>query len=564
MKPYIIILCLSLISAFATAQTSSDPQYEVPLKSAYRISGTYGELRGNHYHAGLDMGTMGVENIEVHAAEAGWVSRVKVGPYGYGRALYIDHPDGHTTVYGHLNGFATKIDKAIREKQYAEQNFEVTIFPAKGEIPVERDEVVAYSGNTGGSGGPHLHFEVRETESEEPLNPLRFINAVNDVTKPTIFGIKLYALGDDAQISSSCSDKYVSLAQARGKTFYAYGLVGVGVHCTDYVQANGRPCGIIEINLYDNNNLVYKSRVDHFSFDLNKHVNSHIDFAERQNNGRFIQRSFVSPGNKLPIYSNVKTPTNIAEGERHEMRYEIKDFAGNVSSVSFTLLGHRNAQAKAKAEKKGDLVEWEYTWAKDTLGMSVVIGRETLYEDTKIAVSEGDSLNGARVFSVGDATIPLQKNYQLTLPVPNKWKSLGKQVFVGRKLGKSLSYIGGEMAEDPLHPGQMLITAQCPTMGTFSVGVDTNPPTVGIRNKTRRLSSGNYILIGVGDDKSGISTYNVWIDGKWEVFEYDYKNTRLKAQISYLGLKTGKHTLHAEVTDACGNMRSLDWTFESY
>lgn len=561
-KPLIAMAALSMVIATPFAQTKQDPQYATPLKTPYRISGTYAELRGNHFHAGLDMGTAGVENIEVHAAESGYVSRVKVGPYGYGRALYITHPDGFTTVYGHLNGFAPKIDSLVRREQYARQSFAVEIFPAKGVVNVTRDEVVAYSGNTGGSGGPHLHFEVRETKSEEPVNPMRFITTDADNVPPTIFGIKIYALGDDAQVAGGQNDRYLPLAQANGRTIDACGEIGLGIHCTDYVARGGRPCGVVEINLYDGDELVFHSRVDHFPFALNRHINSHIDLGESRRNRRYIQRSYVSPGNKLPIYGTTNTPTTIGEGETHKFRFEVIDFAGNKSKVAFTLRGRRNKALGQRPTPKGELVRWERTWAKDTLGVGILIPHHSLFEDTYIDVSRTD--RGASLpptFTIGDPSIAMQKPMTLTMTVPDKWKDLGRKVFVGQAVGKSLTYIGGETQVDTGARVVHVINAKVSQLGTYSLGVDTIAPHVRINNKSNALSRDSWILIGVTDDVSGIANYSVWIDGKWEVFEYDYKNNRLKAKIDYLGIGRGRHTLRAVVEDSCGNTTERKWTF---
>lgn len=552
-------LCTSA-SAQGTAQT--DPVYEVPLKIAYRISGSYAELRGNHFHAGLDMGTAGVENVEVHSAEKGWVSRVKVGPYGYGRALYISHPDGHTTVYGHLNGFSTKIDSVVRAKQYAEKQFSVEVFLPEGQLPVGRDEVVAYSGNTGGSGGPHLHFEVRDTKTEEPLNPLRFIPTAKDNMRPTLFGVKVYALSEESQVAGAAADKYYNLGAIQGRTVDCLGKIGLGIHCTDYFAAGGRPCGVIEVRLYDGGKLVFKSRVDHFPFDLNRHVNSLIDYKESAVNRRFIQRSLVSPGNKLPIYESVSTPTNVAAGEVHKMKYVVSDFAGNESSVSFTLRGVSNPGAKRRSVPAGDLVSRDRTWVKDSAGIDVLIPREALYSDEYVDVKrlQTDAF-GCPVFSVGNEYVPLQKSITLTMAVPDKWKSLGKKVYVGRVKGLSLANCGGEMRPDVGSNSVYIISANVLNFGSYTIGVDTIAPTVKMRNKSKTVRMTDNISIGVSDDKSGIDTYNVLIDGKWEVFEFDYKNARLKVTPQYLGLKRGNHKLKAEVSDACGNMRTLEWDF---
>lgn len=555
-------MALMAAAGHTLAQESPATLYAQPLKTPYRISGTFGELRNNHFHSGLDMGTAGVENIEVHAAESGWVSRVKVGPYGYGRALYIDHPDGHTTVYGHLNGFAPKIDSLIRREQYAKESFAVEIFLEKGAVGVTRDEVVAYSGNTGGSGGPHLHFEVRDTKSEEPLNPMLFIETAADNIAPTIFGIKVYALGADAQVAGGQSDRYLTLAQANGKTIDAIGEVGVGIHCTDYVARGGRPCGVVEINLFDGDELIFHSRVDHYPFDVSRHINSHIDYGELRRNRRFVQRSLVSAGNQLPIYGTAKTPIAVGEGETHKMRYEVLDFAGNKSSMTFSLRGRRNKALGKKAQPAGELVDRERTWVKDTLGVEVLIPRHGLFDDTYVSISRNNrGPNLPPSFSIGNPNVALRKPMTLTIPVPERWKGMGRKVFVGQMGDKSLTYIGGEMSVDTGARGVNVIEAKVSQFGTYTLGIDSIAPSVRINNKGNALGRESWIYIGVSDGQSGIANYSVWIDNRWEVFEYDYKNSRLKGKISYLGIGRGKHTLRVRVEDSCGNSAERTWAF---
>ncbi len=508
------------------------------------------------------MGTLGVENVEVHAAESGWVSRVKVGPYGYGRALYISHPDGHTTVYGHLNGYAPKIDSLVRQHQYASQTYETEFFLPEGKLPVNRDEVVAFSGNTGGSGGPHLHFEVRDTKTEEPLNPLRFISIAPDNVPPTLYGVKVYALSTDAQVSGAASDRYFKLGNINGRTIDCVGTIGLGIHCTDYFAAGGRPCGVIEINLYDGDSLVYSSRVDHFPFELNRHVNCHIDFAESLLNKHFIQRSFVSPGNRLPIYGKRATPTTVREGETHKMRYVVKDFAGNESAVSFILRGVRNTGAKLQPTPTGDLVKWQRTWAKDTLGVDVLIPRETFYEDQYVAISRTNRVGQLPpIFTIGSRLVPIQKSVKVTMAVPNQWRRIKDKVFVGRKTTNGVAYSGGEVRPELGSANHFVITANISSLGDYTLDVDTLAPALRIRNKTNSIGKSDLISIGISDDKSGIAKYSVTIDGQWQVFEFDYKNARLKMTPEYLGLGRGRHKLHVEVSDSCGNTRTLDWDF---
>ena len=319
----------------------------------------------------------------------------------------------------------------------------------------------------------------------------------------------------------------------------------------------GRPCGVIEIKLYCDDELVFRSRVDHFHFDQNRHVNTHIDYPERLASKRFIQRSFVTPGNKLPIYDNVRTPLSfLADGTTHSVRYIVTDFAGNNKSIAFNVRGRRNAEAKPRRHLEGQKVEWARTWAADTLGMSVLIPRETFYEDTYVAISS-ERLPSTDVvrYVVGRRDMPTAKPFSLTVPVPQSLRTLGDKVFIGAgATPKSLSYVGGKQKD-----GQ--ITAKSSAFGTFMLGVDSVPPRLVMRNKSKMLNAANYVIIGLTDNLSGIARYSVFIDGQWRIFEHDYKNTRLKAQVSDMGLAPGAHHLEAEAEDACGNRSTLSWDF---
>lgn len=562
MNRFITLAGALVLSAIAQAQVLEKP-YAVPLQTAYRISGTYAELRLNHYHSGLDMGTAGVENVPVHAAEKGWVSRIKVGPYGYGKALYIDHPDGNTTVYGHLNGFAPKIDSLLRARQEAERNYNVEFYPAAGSPTVARGEVVAYSGNTGGSGGPHLHFEVRNTKTEEPLNPMRFIVVPPDPVPPAIYGLKLYSLDATSQVAGAAADKYYTAAQCAGKVLDVCGQIGVGIHCTDFPTAGGRPCGITEAKLYDGDSLLCHWRVEHYDFEQTRSVNSHFDYAEWVHHRRFIQKAFVSPGNRLPIYLRRGGAIEVDEGSTHKLRWELYDFAGNRSVLNVTLRGRRNAATPQRATPQGTLVRRDQYWDIDTLGLGLEMEPATLYDDTYIRIRSGGQYSGQRAVTVGDGATPLDKPVRVTMPVPKMWQSRGRQVCL-LLAGSRPTYLGGEMrADSQLQAGPMLITATTKTLGSFAVGIDSVPPTVAIRNKTAQLRASTEIVLGVADNLSGIDHYDVYIDGVWHGFEFDYKRARLFATVARLGLARGRHHLQALVRDAAGNEQKLEWDFEN-
>lgn len=550
----ILLLLLPLVSK------AQKIRYINPMDIPMILSASCAELRPNHFHGGIDITTAGEENIPIKAAADGWVSRIKVSPYGYGHGLYITHYDGHTTVYGHMNEYAPKIEAAVNAEQYRLQSFDVDYYPKKDEIKVKRGEVVAFSGNTGGSGGPHLHFEVRDTESELALNPLDYLAPVSDDQAPTVYGIKAYVLEHDSQIDFACADRYYNLNQIQGRTINAFGHIGLGINAVDYFIAGHRPCGVVEVRLYDGEKLIFRSRLDSIPFDKSRYINSFIDYAFYQDTKQYVQKSFVEPNNQLDIFSDVHD-LYIAPGEIHNMRYELEDLVGNRRTVTFSIAGNASETA-VPITPSGIFLDWYKEWVVDTCGITIRIPHSTFYKSEYLQVGCSESPRYARpVYQVGDYHIPLQNYISLAIPVPAKIDSLvgvkfkPKQVFVAKMGAKnSLGYIGGVYNKG-------VVTAETRTLGYFLIATDTIPPKISGRNRSSVLTQNGMIMIGIGDNMSGIEKYNIYIDGVWKLFEYDYKNTRLIAKVSKLGLKSGAHTLVAKVEDPCGNEGVWEWKF---
>lgn len=270
---YILVFCSSL-SVNGLAQTHVENNFRAPLDLIPNMSGSFGELRPNHFHSGVDFTTNGQCGYKVYAVGDGYVSRIKISSVGYGKAVYVTHPNGYTTLYGHLEGFTHQIDSIVMAEHYDKQRFDIDFKLKPAEIPVKSGQVIGYSGNSGSSGGPHLHFEVRETDSEHAMNPLLFRNDIKDNVKPTIYGIRFYPLSGDASVAGKHSPLYLKAVGAagvykveNGAVIMAGGTIGVGVETIDFISGSTRKCGVYSVSLKVNDTEVYRSEMESFSFD---------------------------------------------------------------------------------------------------------------------------------------------------------------------------------------------------------------------------------------------------------------------------------------------------------
>lgn len=553
--PVFIILSLS-----ATAQYNLPEDYfDDPLKVPLVLSGTFGELRSNHFHSGLDIKTQQRVGLPVHASAEGRVSRINISHYGYGKALYIEHPNGFTTVYAHVKNFSPKIEEYIKKRQYQKESYEIELFPAVGDLPVERGEVVASSGNTGGSGGPHLHFEIRDGQ-QRPMNPLMFGLDIKDNRAPLVNGIYVYPIGEDAHVNGSTKRQKLRLIQQsdgsyRTEEINACGQIGFGVNTVDQQDEAPNRNGVFRIETSANGEKLFQANFEKFSFAETRHLNQLIDYGYYTQNSRRIQKLFVEPSNPLSIYSNVVNEgyLDVKDSLSYNYNIRITDFEGNERMIHIPVQGkYQNNITPEEDRTTQFFVAANKATHFEDQGIDIYIPENSLYRDSYLDISfEQEKVN------LHEDNIPIHRNItigfdvshydpedreQLYIAVLNKWK----------KPNYSTTY----------RDGNRLIT-KTRTFGTYFLASDTQAPTVRPVNfrDGQWISNNKDLKVKISDDFSGIKSYRATVNGKFILMEFEYKQNLLTHAFSDGVVTDTENHLKIEVVDNVGNTTIFESTF---
>lgn len=528
----LITLCIWCVSL--SAQTIRDEwfiitcHFQAPLDGEMYVSGNFGEPRPNHYHAGLDLKTGSVENWIVRSAEDGFVSRIKISATGYGNALYIDHPCGLTTVYAHLNQFVPEIQEWVKKVQYQKQSFEIDTILTQKIFQLKRGEQIAFSGNTGGSAGPHLHFEVRETKSELVLNPMRFGFQVKDKTPPTVGELRVYPIqqsffdtkGKSVSIKNTGSGKYQG-----ADTEIPEGELVIAVQAFDRQDLTPEnKNGIPELKMLVDGKLVFHRKMDTIDFSQTKYTHAMIDYCDKVKTGKDFYLATWLPGNveSRPFQNS---PSNgkisLTKGEEKNIEILLIDYHGNTSSVQF--------KVKGVAPKKELITYLNPTLSKGqkTLPGAVLSWtNETFYDKIpdKVSVLEKSvSPFSATYYIFKNEVFPIHRGLELNVREWNFPDSLkDKSLLVGlnvknRKKAFPTKWEGNNIISQIIEPSEVYLT------------VDTIAPKIQWLNyhKHTLSFSGNKIQVKISDDLSGIQSYAGYIQNQWVLFEYDAKNDLL-------------------------------------
>lgn len=536
-----------------------DPPMHIPLL----MSGNFGELRKNHFHSGIDLKTQGTTGKRVYSIDEGYISRISVSPYGYGKAVYIDHPGGITTVYGHLNRFTHRLDSLVKARQYEAESFRVDLSFAPNELPVKRGELIAFSGNTGSSGGPHLHFEIRDTRTEEPLNPLScFRHLIKDSRKPGIKSLMIYPIA--GAVNGSSEKKRIPVNVRENGTPYiadvptAWGEIALGLKAYDYMDGTTNIYGLYSLELRVDSQEIFSFRADRFSFDESRYLNSLIDYEEYAAHRSFFIKTYIEPGNRLRMYTTPEKRSGtftIDEERDYRCVLTLRDIYHNTTTLRFTVRGKKQAiPAPASAENR---LSWKQSHTIREKDMQLDLPEGALYDDLAFRYEriprKKDSPYLSDIHSVHDPGTPLHLYSTLAIRITEDTLANKNQYYLV-KIDKEETPVGGTYKDG-------IYTARIREFGKYAIRADRRSPAVVAVEPAKWIKNGT-IRYRIGDDESGIGSFRGEIDGKYVLFEQDGKSSVISYRIDKERLTRGKkHDLKLTVTDWCGNEKEVRTAF---
>lgn len=556
-----LLFCLLFVAEGFAQQNLPQDYFKSPLDIPLFLAGTFGELRSNHFHSGLDLKTQQRTGLPVHSSADGYVSRIKIQRYGYGKALYIQHPNGYTTVYGHLERFSPSIQAYVKKMQYKKESYTIELFPKAAELPVKQGELVAYSGETGGAAGPHVHFEIRDAQ-QRPMNPLDFGIKLADHRTPTIRAVYVYPQGDDAHVNHSAKRKKLRLipldnGNYKTESFTAYGKIGFGVRAIDKMDGSHNKDGLYRIKSYVNGNQNFQIDFRKFSFAESRLINRFIDYSYYIDHRSRIQQLFLLPHNTLSMYKNVKEDgfVTVKDNLNYQYKIEVSDFEGNTSVVNIPITTEKIPQEDIDRpeEKTTDYyARASQATAFDLDKFDIYIPKNALFDNTYLDIeTDGESIK------VHHPEVALRRHITIGFDVSKYTDADKEKLFIAR-----MSKWGTPYYNDT-HKKRNRFTTKTRTFGTYKLVSDTIPPSikpVNFRNG-KWMSTAKVLQFKINDGLTGVSSYRATINGKFILMEYEYKNHMLTYDFSDEIVSDTENNLKIIVTDNVGNSTTFEGTF---
>ncbi len=544
----LLILLFLLSATFAQGQkwTCSSP-LDIPLE----LAGSFAEIRSNHFHSGMDLRTEQREGLPVYCAADGYVSRIKISPFGYGKAIYVTHQEGYVTVYAHLQKFNQEIDSLLRLQHKLKESYEVDWYLKEGQIPLKRGQHIAWSGNSGGSGGPHLHFEVRDSRTEHCLDPIRFGLSVRDTLAPVFESFSAWSGYGASEISPSELPLIGHFVTGRGASDtlpleIEIGKLEVAVSIVDRYLTGSGDCGVKTLRVFVDGSLFYRMEIRSVNFNTSKAVNGFVPFGiYKSKPGQWYRCSVPK---QTPLREEVNTfalPVEISDSLIHSIRFETEDWRGNVA----TAVGFVQA-VLPKAPKYANTISVIAGVEKviPTRSGKITFQKESLYDDTELRLLEPvfDSIMPP-VIEIGHEGIALFSPVKIQFSLNELTPEQRKKVVVLHGNNSKRKSIGGSVEGNA-------IVASTSSLGTFSYASDWDAPVVEFAEQIFPESD----LVGsvkfrVSDVLSGIESIRPQLDGQWLYYEYDAKNNAVWVELPISVANELTHEFLLVVKDKCGN-----------
>src|SRR5690554_489922 len=540
------LFCLLIITS-TVAQSPKIIDFDSPIKIPLLVSGSFGELRSNHFHAGTDFSANFRTGDPVYAPADGVVNRIKVSTFGYGKALYIRHNNGYSTVYAHLNDYSQKIDQYIKERQYQKQQFEIELFPLANELVVKKGEIIGYIGNTGGSGGPHLHYEIRNTASEHILNALEISlkDQVKDTEQPIINGVYVYPLTEETVIDGTNQFFEVALHkknnQYASNEIRAKGSIGIGINAHDTQNNSRGKNGVYKIVTFINGSKSFEVIFDEFSFNETRHINHYIDYKYYKQTGSRIQKLFII--NDLPLslikFNKNKGILDLNQNGAVNFRIEVFDAHLNkqVIELPFTFYDYESLDPKIN---KGRNIDYLKDYVFEEENVAVEWDARTFYEDHYLEI---DFIKNGVILHRDE--FPTQKNINIKILVPEDYPDK-ERTFIGLVNKGKIRYF------DTWNRGNDF-RIRTRELGTYQLLQDTVAPQIRFVNQKDLYSEEDQLVFEIEDELSGIASYNGFLNDEWVLFEYDYKTKKIVHKLNDKKHTTGSNVLRLEISDRMGN-----------
>ncbi len=552
---------LFLVFSIVVNAQNNYPQdyFSNPLEIPLILSGTFAELRPNHFHSGIDIKTQQRRGLRVKASASGFVSRIKVSHFGYGKALYITHPNGYTTVYAHLQKFSPEIEAYVKKHQYEKESFEIELFPSAETLPVTKDSLVAYSGNSGGSGGPHLHYEIRDKQ-ERPINPLLFGIDIKDTSFPIVNSLYVYPLDGNSFVNKFQTKQKLRLTPLQNGDYIAenieaIGHIGFGIETIDRQDYAANSNGVYNIQSFVNGSKNFELDFSRFSFDETKHINELIDYEHYSTEKKRIQKLFKKNNPLSIIVPGINNGMlSVQDSTQSVFKIRVTDFKNNESWVTVQIKGTKNSMTEPEQPKTTPyFIKADQTTNLKQGSVNVDFYKDTFYNDFYLDFEvKNDTLK------LHDDIMACKKNFNITFDASKYSDADISKLYVARLVGynqyPSYTYT---------KKNGKILTASSKKLGTYTLATDTIAPTISASNfkDGQWMSNYHYLKIKIDDNGSGISNYRATVNGKWILMEYDYKTKTLTHHFNDGIITDTKNNLKVIVTDNVGNNSTFEALF---